>query len=73
MSKSLVVTKHIQENQHLHQLGSHDLVMDDMQGPIDVEAHAQVANMLVYNDVIENVVATVTAGVLEDIYIPVQK
>lgn len=47
--------------------------MDDMQGSINVEAHAQVANMLVYNDVIENVVATVTTGVHKDIYTRVQK
>jgi hypothetical protein len=38
-----------------------------------VDAHAHDTNMLVDNDVIENVVATVTAGVLEDIYTPVCK
>jgi hypothetical protein len=42
-------------------------------GPIDVEAHAQDANMLVHNDVIENMVATVTTGVLKDIHTPVSK
>jgi hypothetical protein len=38
-----------------------------------VDAHAHDTNMLVDNDVIENVVATVTAGILEDILTPVRK
>jgi hypothetical protein len=38
-----------------------------------VDAHAHDTNMLVDNDVIENVVAIVTAGVLEDIHTPIRK
>jgi hypothetical protein len=38
-----------------------------------VDAHAHNTNMLVDNDVIENVVAIVTAGVVEDIQTPVRK
>jgi hypothetical protein len=38
-----------------------------------LDAHAHDTNMLVDNDVIENVVATVTARVLEDIHTPVGK
>ena len=38
-----------------------------------MDAHAHDTNMLVDNDVIENVVAIVTAGVLEDIHTPVRK
>jgi hypothetical protein len=45
----------------------------DVGGPLNVDAHAHDTNMLVDNDVIENVVATVTAGVLEDIHTPVRK
>ena len=38
-----------------------------------MDVHAHDTNMLVDNDVIENVVATVTTGVLEDILTPVRK
>jgi hypothetical protein len=38
-----------------------------------VDAYAHDTNMLVDNDVIENVVATVTVGVLEDIHTPIRK
>jgi hypothetical protein len=68
-----VIAKQVQEIQHLCRQQSHALIVDDIQGPIDVEAHAHDTNMLVDNDVIGNVVATVTAGVLEDIHIHVCK
>ena len=42
--------------------------MDDIQGPINMEAHAHDINMLAKKDVIENVVAIVTARVLKDIH-----
>ena len=38
-----------------------------------MDAHAHDTNMLIDNDVIENVVATVTVGVLEDIHVQVCK
>ena len=38
-----------------------------------MDAHAHDTNMPVDNDVIENVVATVTARVLEDIHTPIRK
>jgi hypothetical protein len=38
-----------------------------------VDVHAHDTNMLVDNDVIENVVATVTAGVIKDIHTLVLK
>jgi hypothetical protein len=38
-----------------------------------VDAHAHDTNMLVDNNVIEIVVATVTAGILEDIHTPIRK
>ena len=41
--------------------------------PLNVDTHAHDTNMLVDNNVIENVVATVTAGVLEDIHTPIHK
>jgi hypothetical protein len=47
--------------------------VDDIQGPIDVQGHAQDANMVAYNNVIESVVYIVSIGVLEDIHIPVRK
>jgi hypothetical protein len=47
--------------------------VDDIQNPTDDETHAHDTNMLVDNDVIKNVVATVTYGVLEDIHIPIRK
>jgi hypothetical protein len=67
--KNLVIAKQI----NLCRQRSHTLIVDDIQGPIDVEAHAHDTNMLVVNDVIENVVAIVTAGVLKDIHTPVCK
>jgi hypothetical protein len=56
----MVIAKQDQRIQHLCWLGSHALAVDDIQGPIDVEAHAQDANMLIHNDVIENKVTIVT-------------
>jgi hypothetical protein len=49
--------------------------VDDVLGPLNVDAHAHDTNMLdnIDNDVIENVVAIVTVGVLEDIHTPVHK
>ena len=47
--------------------------MHDVGGPFNVDAHTHDTNMLVDNNVFENVVATVTAGVLEDIHTPVHK
>jgi subtilisin-like proprotein convertase family protein len=47
--------------------------VDDVRGPLNVDAHTHDTNMLVDNDVIENVVATVIVGVLEDIYTPIRK
>ena len=38
-----------------------------------MDAHAHDTNMLIDNDVIENVVATVTTGVLKDIHTPIHK
>jgi hypothetical protein len=65
--KSLAIAKQVEEIHRLYRLGSHAFAMDDIQGPIDVEAHAQDTNILVENNVKENVVATITARVLEDI------
>jgi hypothetical protein len=47
--------------------------MDDVRGPFNMSAHAHDTNMLVDNDDIENVVAIVTVGILEDIHTPVCK
>ena len=47
--------------------------MHDVGGPLNVDAHNHDTNMLVDNNVIENVVAIVTAEVLEDIQTPVRK
>ena len=47
--------------------------MHDVGGPLNVDAHAHDTNMLVDNDVTENMVATITAGILEDIHTPVYK
>ena len=47
--------------------------MDDVQRPFNTDAHAYDTTILVDNNVIENVVANVTAGVLEDIWIPICK
>jgi hypothetical protein len=48
-------------------------VMDGIHGLINVWEHAQVANMVVDNDVIESVVAIVIIGVLANIHITVYK
>ena len=45
----------------------------DIEGPLNVDAHTHDTNMLVDNDVIENVVATVIARILEDIHTPIRK
>jgi hypothetical protein len=45
--------------------------VDDIQNPTDDETHAHDTNMLIDNDVIKNVVATVAVGVLEDIHSPI--
>jgi hypothetical protein len=47
--------------------------VDGLYRPIDVRGHAQDANMVVHNNVIESVVATVTTGILEDIHTHVCK
>jgi hypothetical protein len=69
--KSLEITKQALEIQQLRRQPSHALTMDDVRRPSNVDVHAHDTNMLVDNDVIENVVAIVTAGVLEDIHIPI--
>jgi hypothetical protein len=56
----LIFIKQVQEIQHLRQQQSHAFTVDDIQGFIDVEAHTHDTNMLIDNNVIENVVATVT-------------
>jgi hypothetical protein len=71
--KILVISKQVEEIQYLHQIGSLALAMDDIQGPIVVRGHAQDANMLVYNAIIENVVATIIARIFKDIHTPVCK
>jgi hypothetical protein len=68
----LVIAKQVQEIEE-NVAKSHASTMDDIQNPTDDETHAHDTNMLVDNDVIENVVATVTAGVLEDIHSPIRK
>jgi hypothetical protein len=67
----LVIAKQVQEIEELCHQRSHASTVDDIQNPTDDETHAHDTNMLVDNDVIENVVATVTAGVLEDIHLPI--
>ena len=47
--------------------------MQNVGGPLNESTHALDTSMLVDSDVIENVVATATAGVLEDIRTPVRK
>ena len=69
----MIFAKQVQEIQHFHQQQSHALTVDDIQGFIDVEAHAHDTNMLIDNNVIENVVATITVGVLKDIHTLVRK
>jgi hypothetical protein len=68
-----VIAKQVQEIQHLCRQQSHALIVDDIQGPIDVEAHAHDTNMQIDNDVIKNVVATITTRVLKEIHTPVCK
>lgn len=71
--KILVISKQVEEIQYLCQIGTLVFAMDDIQGPIIVRGHAQDANMLVHNAVIENVVATVIARIFKDIHTPVCK
>jgi hypothetical protein len=69
----LVIAKQVQEIEELRRQQSHASTVDDIQNPTDDEIHAHDTNMLVDNDVIENVVATVTAGILEDIHSPIRR
>jgi hypothetical protein len=69
----LVIAKQVQEIEELHRQRSHASTVDDIQNPTDDETHAHDTNMIVDNDVIENVVATVTVGVLEDIHSPIRR
>jgi hypothetical protein len=69
----LEIAKQALEIQLFRRQQSHAPTIHDVGGPLNVDAHAHDTNMLVDNDVIENVVATVTAGVLEDIHILVRK
>jgi hypothetical protein len=69
----LEIAKQALEIQVLHRQQSRAPTVHDVAGPLNVDAHAHDTNMLVDNDVIENVVAIVTAGVLEDIHTPVRK
>jgi hypothetical protein len=71
--KSLEIAKQALEIQLLHRQQSCAPTVHDVGKPLNVDAHANDTNMLVDNDVIENVVATVTAGVLEDIHTPIRK
>ena len=71
--KSSIIAKQALEIQLLYWQQSHAPTMQDVGGPLNVDAHAHDTNMLVDNDVIENVVVTVIVGVLEDIHIPVRK
>jgi hypothetical protein len=64
----LVIAKQVKEIEELRRQRSHASTMDDIQNPTDDETHVHDTNMLVENDVIENVVATVTVGVFEDIH-----
>jgi hypothetical protein len=66
--KSLEIAKQASEIQLLCRQQSRAPTVHDVGGPFNVDAHAHDTNMLVDNNVIENVVATVTAGVLEDIH-----
>jgi hypothetical protein len=67
----LVIAKQVQEIEELRRQRSHASTVNDIQNPTDDETHVHDTNMLVDNDVIENVVATVTYGVLEDIHTPI--
>jgi hypothetical protein len=71
--KSLEIAKQALKIQQLRRQQSHALTMDDVRGPLNVNAHAHDTNMLVNNDLIKNVVATVTTRVLKDIHTPVCK
>jgi hypothetical protein len=71
--KSLEIAKQALEIQVLRQQQSRAPAVHDVGGPLNVDAHVHDTNMLVDNDVIENVVAIVTTGVLEDIHTPVCK
>jgi hypothetical protein len=72
--KNLEIAKQALEIQQLRWQQSHALIVDDVQGPLNVDAHAHDTNMLVDKDVIENVVVIVTVVlVLKDIHIPVCK
>jgi hypothetical protein len=71
--KSLEVAKQALEIQLLRWQQSHAPTVHDVGGPFNVDARTHDTNMLVDNDIIENVVATVTDGVLEDIHTPVRK
>jgi hypothetical protein len=59
--------------QLLRRQQTHATIVHDVGGPLNVDTHAHDTNMLVDNDVIENVVAIITTGVLEDILTPVHK
>jgi hypothetical protein len=71
--KSLEIAKQALEIQLLRRQQSHASTVHDVGGPLNVDAYAHDSNMLVDNDIIENVVATVTARILEDIHTPVRK
>jgi hypothetical protein len=69
----LVIAKKVQEIEELRRQRSHASTVDDIQNPTKNETHAHDTNMLVDNDVIETVVATIAAGVLEDIHSPIRR
>jgi hypothetical protein len=71
--KSLEIAKQALEIQLLRRQQSHAHTVHDIGGPLNVDAHAHDTNMLIDNYVIENMVATITIGVLEDIHTPVRK
>ena len=67
------IVKQALEIHLFHWQQSHTPIVHDIGGPLNVDAHIHDTNMLVDNNVIENVVATVTVGVLEDIHTPICK
>jgi hypothetical protein len=69
----LLIAKQVQEIEELRRQCSHASTVYGIQNPTDDETHAHDTNMLVDNDVIENVVATVIYGVLEDIHSPIRR
>jgi hypothetical protein len=71
--KSLEIAKQALEIQLLRRQQSCAPTVHDVGRPLNMDTHAHDINMLVDNDVIENVVATVTARVLKDIHTPVRK